>query len=187
MTFIKWNYKQFITDYLPSFLRKDRRLDWLNLLSNELINNYNLLINRRENDLFLMKHTGQVASLEHLLNTRIGIVGKPVIIIDAEQIPTYFIGKDGETKPTVINTYDYLGTSYDYNQTKLFAGNDNERPIDIENKLWIGNDTTLHLDLIDYIVKVDTIDYSNSDKLERINYYIKKYNLAGFSFKIQSY
>lgn len=183
MAFIKWNFKQFIEEYLPIELRTTIRMKWLNALSEGIVSNYNSLIERRDVDLFLSKHTSQVASLEHFLNNKLEIVGKPIKIIDSESFPLYYINNDSEPLSLFQDNYSYQGTDVSYFPNNVFIGSDNDT-IPIENEVFLGSDKFYVIDTVDFIVLVDNLDFS---KASQIRYYIDYYKIAGFTYKILVY
>ena len=187
MAFIKWNFEQFIQDYLPPKLRKPTRIADLIYLASGIITNYDSLVARRDADLFLIKHTGQSKSVEHFLNNFFDITGKPILIFDAEVVPNYYIGQDDEDALNVADSYtNPSGTDVDYNPTDLYIGQDDEATID-ELTLWIGDDEGDTVDRLDFLVYIDNIDYADTNKVSSIQYYVNLFRPAGTTWKFITY
>lgn len=183
---IFFDFKQFVSDYIYTFFRNDFNLSWLNSLIKPTISRYNDSVALRNKNVFDTKHTGQVLSLEHLLNIKIDVVGKPIKIIDTATIPQWYIGADNEIPTTILDSYDYNGTNVDYFPNKPYIGTDTETP-ESEYILWVGSDETINEDTLDFSVLVDTLDYVDAEKLQLIKFYIDRYKLGGYTYKITPY
>jgi len=183
---ILFDYKQFIKDYVPLRLRNQLNLDWLNANNEPTITGYDASVARHNINVFDMKHTGQVMSLEHLLNEKVDVLGKKIIIGDTGNIPQWYAGQDNELPTKTIDFYSYEGSEISYEPNKPYIGQDSETP-DLNHTLWVGSDVTVETDTTDFIVYVDALDYQDTVKLDIINYYVKKYKLGGFSYSVVPY
>jgi len=136
-----------------------------------------------------MQHTGQVLSLEHLLNSLIDVTGKPIIISDSENIPNHYVGTDGEALPNITDEYTlYNSTVVNYNPAKVYLKSDDELTVvEDEYEVYVIDDVTAGTDVVDFYVFVDYIDGIDTEKKQLINMYVNKYKLAGSTFRIIKY
>lgn len=179
--FITWNFKKFVNDYIAPKLRTDRRIKWIETLTSQISLLYTNLYARRNADVFLMQHTGQVASLEHLLNSLVPIVGKPIVITDGQSFPNYYLFSDEETTPTIFDTYIKDSTTVEYNPTDLFIFNDDET-VQPEQEIWLFPDTNIND--VDFVVLIDYVDVAQISLVED---YVNIYKIAGSEYKIILY
>jgi len=181
--FVNINLNQLLIDVLPPKLRTPKRIAYLKALIHPLVNKYNFLLNYRKDILNLVKHTGQLKSIEHTLNTRINIVGKPIKIELGTTYPIYYLSSINASIINILAEYKRNNVSYNYNPTVIWLGNTNQ-PIN-DKTTWInsignGSPTTFN-------VFVDAIDYEDPMKLQLINYYINLYLQVGSKLVIKKY
>lgn len=181
---IKLNFPQLINDLLPSVLRTDRRLAWLNCLINTLKYEYVNFLNRYNENIYLLKHNGQVASLENLLNNRINLLGKPIYIDDGDLYPEYYISSDTSTPAKSYDYYTKNSTDTEYYPQFPYIGS-NENP-NSNTQFWVTSDVN-ETNVASFIIYVDQIDYSDINKVNRIKFYTDKYRVAGYTYIVKPY
>jgi len=185
MSIVKVDLKQFTKDLLPMVLRTEKRIDYLYALLNNIYTRYSEMLIRREDNLFISQHTGQIASLEHLLNSKVNVLGKPIYIDDNYSVPLFYIGKDNTVLTDIKDIYSRNDGDVEYNPIKPYIGNDGVNAGD--NQVWLQTDSIVNNDYIDFIVYVDYVDYQDASKLKLIEYYVNKYRTMSFTFIITPY
>lgn len=100
----------------PTFLRKEKHLAWLRALHFPLIkviDDFNL---KRNENLYNLKHNGQVCYLRKGLNDRFDISQRRIKIMDGNQFKRKYIYTDSEQKPQYLGVM-YLRDDADYSDT----------------------------------------------------------------------
>jgi len=185
---MKWDFNKFAIDYLPTIFKQTQVVlnEWIKLLIADIDIQYKQSLDRHEIDLFDVQHTGQVASLEHFLNIKLNVTGKRILIIDTPNLPKHFIATDVEALRTLLDTFDYEGTTYNYDPSVLWYANDDITPT-VSTSIWLSTDAYLDIDEVDFIVQVDLNNYNDSLFMEKLIFYINKFRTAGTTYTIESY
>lgn len=122
------DFLKLINQLLPSFLRKAKMRAWLEVVLAPLQNRYNAFLSHREEVIFDVSVTGQVRSLEFMLNKIFYEDGHilKIYISDASRNPQVYLFQNTETHEPVylyntneqydglyvFNTYDSPGSDF---------------------------------------------------------------------------
>lgn len=181
---IKINFNRFVEDCIPFPLRSTQIInDWLQYLVYPVKRLYNNFVPFYNETIYLLQHTGQISSLEHILNNKLNILGKPIYIGEGFNKPVNFVCSDNKQDIKLIDFYDYQNGLIQYNPTKLYIGNDGST-IQPDKKFWVTSDNNVDSDP-DFIVWVDNVDYVTN--VNGIKYYVDKLKLAGSKYIIKTY
>lgn len=155
------DYNKLISDLLPWFHRRPVLLAWLKVLVSPVVSLYNDFIQFRETNVFSASLTGQVISLEFMLNK-------------------VFYG-DGTLRHIYISDGERLLPPYVFNKEEnkvlfLFNSNETHDPVYMYR---IGETTGY-----DFIVWVPTSLVFDAAYMRGL---IEKHKAAGFQFQIKTY
>lgn len=89
-----WNLDRFVTYMLPSFLRKGRQVAWLKVLLSPVDTLNNDLVQFNADTRYALNFTGQVISLERLLNDKFDNTLRRIFISDGNNTEV-FLGRTG--------------------------------------------------------------------------------------------
>jgi hypothetical protein len=125
---IQVDYYDQLNNNLPVHKRKTKRIDWLGLQHKPLETlNSNFDVDNQYYD-FLARHTGQVLSLTHVLNTLLN-PSVPITITDGEvlidlfiyidneafSVPTYiYLDSESNTPPYIYTDSENINAAYDF-------------------------------------------------------------------------
>lgn len=114
------NWYILIIESLPTDLRKPRNIAYLKSLVSPIIWIYNRWVNNRYNNIYKMTHTGQVFSLEKMLNDQLDPSQRRIYIEDGDAFPRVYIFKNSENTPRYLGTLhihsanNYIDTGVDF-------------------------------------------------------------------------
>ncbi len=162
------NFTKLITDLLAWFLRKPVQLAWLECLLKPLADLHALFTSVRTNMLFDANITGQVCYLEYALNSKVYNDGslRTIYITDDSYIPqdVYLYQKlELEDETYIFNAKELEDDTYLFNSHEGSGGYDFVVHIPTALTSWMATHN-------DYFIAL-----------------IKKYKMAGPSFKVQYY
>jgi len=184
---IVFDFNTFTIDLLPQELRKDKMIEFLTILSSEIQLMNDNLLSKHNKDVSEIKHNSQIILFEDILNRDIDVFGVPIRIDDTDKLPVHYIACPPVTPVVILEEYTEGPIVVLYNPTNFFLGNDGE-VVPSGYKIWLARDEDYSSEeSVDFIVKVDSIDYSNSQKLNAIKGIIEKYKLAGTTYKVKVY
>ncbi len=178
--------KKFVVDYLTGDYRNEFNVLYIETLLKDTENEMKTFAVIRDEMTYVMKHTGQVASIEDLLNTLIDVLGKPIKIGNGVVQPTYYLATDNIVEPNVVAEYGLNGNFVEYNPFEVWLADDTTEDISEELTFWLDDETDLTYK-IDFIVYVDAVDVINLDKKKLIDYYINYYKSPASRYKIVAY
>ena len=156
-----WDFTKLVTYLLPSFLRKDRQISWLKAIcapTNTLHSAFETFVTE---SLYAQNFTGQVISLERLLNDQFDNTLRRIYITDGNR-EEVFIFNTGAGFAQNNETFFYNGSA---------TG---------EKYTFSGDSALLH----DVVVNVPTGLVYDSIKLNAL---VRKYKLAGKKYIIQTF
>jgi hypothetical protein len=107
---LKIDFDRLLVWLLPPFLRKIRMVSWLRALITPIYVMYVEFIAFADNANYRLRGTGQVCSMQRVLNDRFDTSLRRISIIDGERYARQFIFTTAENKPI------YLGTVFIYDK-----------------------------------------------------------------------
>lgn len=103
---------------LPTFLRKAKIVAWLHSLVTPLVSLHYSFIQKRNTDLYKLRHNGQVCYLRSALNDRFDTQQRRIIVTDGNRYKRQYIYTEAEQKPHSLGTM-YLRDSSVYGDTGM--------------------------------------------------------------------
>jgi len=110
------NYNILSVQLLPTFLRKQRILAFLQVLVLPINKLYYQWFVFRKDNLYKLAHTGQVCYLRKVLNDRFDFVNRGIRIGDGQQYERLYIYTNAELNPKYLGKL-FLHTRSDYADT----------------------------------------------------------------------
>lgn len=98
------NIKKLTILITPTFLRKERFLEWVHSLISPLEFLYDEFLKHRAEDIYKLEHTAQVISLEKVLNDRFDISQRRIRIGDVERKEPFYIFLETEQTPKFVHS-----------------------------------------------------------------------------------
>lgn len=114
------DYNKLNEQVTPSFLRKDRLTGLLQSINFPVKQLFEIFKRFREAKIYELKHTGQVFSIENVLNDRFDPIERRIYITDGLTKDRTYIYTRDENKPVFLgniflyNRGDYADTGVDY-------------------------------------------------------------------------
>lgn len=158
-----WDFTKLVTYLLPSFLRKDRLIGWLKALCAPSDTLHTQFITFVSDKIYEQNFTGQVISLERLLNDQFDSSLRRIYITDGNREEIFIFNGDGTGFAEGNESYFFNGTGVD------------------EVYVFNGEDSSL---LYDFVVNVPVSLVYDSAKFNAL---IIKYKLAGKKYIIQTF
>lgn len=210
--FKKVNIKSLTKDYITSVLQTVRNLSWSNLLNTPVDYLYSKILEIRNKNLFLINHTSQKISLEHLFNNLVDVTGNklikgnPVYCETTGNRPicysfTFEERDNGLVPNNTIGFYIYKNNVVQYDPLNCWSFEDEDyeslNPPLIEKVFWNFegedsglNEYTIYLDSVDFVglIGYDSNQqpiYAINSTLDIINKYAKQYSVTGVNYKIK--
>ena len=157
-----WNITNIVNWLLPTFLRKPKMIAWLKSLLFPLNEKHQEFLSYVDDKRYELDFTGQVISLERLLNDKYDNVDRR-IFISQEKADEVFFFDDDDLNPA----------------NEIFLFDDNNVNVGSENAFFFFSDSSGLL--TDFIVNIpNTVVFSESELRVLVN----KYKLAGKNFSI---
>lgn len=159
------DFEKLISDLLPAFLRKNRMLAWLQVLLTPLQNLYNAFLSYRAGTAYSINFTGQVLSLEYLLNDTYFDDGtlKLIYILDGERREPVYVFQQLENTPAY-----FYNEGEDYDPVYLYNSNE---PTGYDFVVWVPF----------------AFNFPPDKPLAYLIGLVNKHKAAGFQFEIQYY
>ena len=179
------NFNQYIFDYYQPKLRNPKLVEFSQMLISPIIRQYDEFVKYYDDLKFIYSHTAQRKSVEHLLNNVIDIFSKPIKLIDGFTFSQYTIGKN-VVKDNGNDTFDYNGQVITYKPLRPIIGK-NVLNIPIETRLIISKGELIKDYYCDTVVLIGSSEFSDSKKMEQINYYLSLFIPAGVTYQLKEY
>lgn len=159
------DFSKLISDLLPAFLRKNRMIAWLEVLLTPLQTLYNAFLSYRSSTAYSINFTGQVLSLEYLLNDTFFGNGtyKLIYITDGERREPVYVFQQLENIPAYFHN---VGEVYD----PVYLYNSDE-PTGYDFVVWVPG----------------AFNFPPDKPLEYLIGLVNKHKAAGFQFEIKYY
>jgi len=184
---IIWDFKESLMDLIPTKLKTQSVIDWFSLANSQLEILNDTFLTKRDSDIFDITHTNQILSLQHLLNYKLNVNGKPIKVVNGDDYPEYFISgyDDGRDINNSVDSYynTILSMSVQYQPNNMYIADETATVVD-SDELWIGSDT-VPLEKDKLIVFVDYLDINILK--DEINTLLKKYIAATCVYEIKPY
>lgn len=148
------DFSKLILWLLPHFLRRRRLFSFIGCLCFPVIKLYDEFILFRSETIYKLDHTGQVFSLENVLNDRFDTVSRRIFITDAYTKQRKYIYARVEVKPKFLG-FIYLHNRADYADTG-----------------------------VDFIVWIPGSVYVSEEDMYEVRALLNFYKLAGKRYKI---
>lgn len=100
----KIDYNKLVTLYLPTFLRKEALVSYLQVLIKPIDSLYYLWYNWRIENIYKVEHTGQICSLRGSLNDKFDPEQRRIYIGNGLEREPFYIFTEGENQQVWINT-----------------------------------------------------------------------------------
>lgn len=157
------NVPQLIKDLTPMNLRQPIRNDWLYALNVQLVNLYNNFLTQRDEDIYDVNHSGQLLSLQELLNDKFDPVNRLITIDDGVWLDDFYLYNKEE------KVYTYL-----YNKDEVIDPS-------LQQYIFNNKESEDRDKFYDFIVNVPNILTSEE---KEIRLYIDRYKAFGFVYKL---
>lgn len=117
------DYKRLVVLLLPSFLRRPMLVSYLHVLVTPVGNLYQKWIGFRAENLYKIEHTGQVYSLENVLNDAFSKQDRLIYLTGSSFVKQRYLYSKLEEKPIFLNEkmYLYQKTAYQDNGYDFFV------------------------------------------------------------------
>ena len=149
------NFRKLVRILVPSFLRKNVLIAYLEVLVFPIHQIYEKLLTKKQAYYYYVTHTPQVFSLEKVLNDRFDSEERRIKIEDGDRLQKVYLNRRNSNRPIALNTI-YLRSRYSNSGSDFFVRVPYTHPI--------FSDSTLYNQLLQTVVNYRLLSKSFSVK-----------------------
>jgi len=149
------NFRKLVSILIPSFLRKNVLIAYLEVLVFPIHQIYEKLLTKKQAYYYYVTHTPQVFSLEKVLNDRFDSEERRIKIEDGDRLQKVYLNRRNSNRPIALNTI-YLRSRYSNSGSDFFVRVPYTHPI--------FSDSTLYNQLLQTVVNYRLLSKSFSVK-----------------------
>lgn len=182
---INIDYNVLAEDLLPTELRDQFMVEWLQTILSPIITQYGVSSNEYADTIFQLQHSAQLLSLEHFLNEKFLLPNggfTEIYIEDGKFLTEYHTFLKGADRLSSVNNYGEFNTPFEEGQLYTTKSGDTA-PF---GGFYTYTKEETEVDQVDFIIKVDS-SWITPEYTDMIKEYVDLFRKVGKTYEIETY